>query len=179
MIIAERQFDSRSRSGRVVALFIGPIAAALLVASPLAGASQAWAATTVSTSMTFTESIGSVTSSDCTVFPGGLCGTGNVVPYGHATETIVFGACGSRCDLRTVSVATGSISIHEFASNFTCPGACGSPGFPAAFPGELMLTDVIVGGTGIFGGATGNLSGTVTGTGPESQIKLSGTITTG
>jgi hypothetical protein len=110
-------------------------------------------------------------------------GTANVVPYGHATETIVFGACGvvngSRCDLRTVSVATGSISIHEFASNFTCPGACGSPGFPAAFPGELMLTDVIAGGTGTFTGATGNLSGTVTGTGPESQIKLSGTITTG
>jgi hypothetical protein len=178
MIIAERQLKSRSRSGRVIALFIGPIAAALFVASPL-GASQAWAATTVSTSMTFTESIGSVNSSDCLVFPGGRCGTGNVVPYGHATETIVFGACGSRCDLRTVTVATGSISIQEVASNFTCPGACGSPGFPAAFPGELILTDVIVGGTGNFSGARGNLTGTVTGTGPESQIKLSGTITTG
>jgi hypothetical protein len=39
------------------------------------------------------------------------------------------------------------------------------------------LTDVIVGGTGKFTGASGNLSGSVTAAGPVSVIKLSGTIT--
>jgi len=36
---------------------------------------------------------------------------------------------------------------------------------------------VIVGGTGIFEGATGTLTGTVRAAGLQSQIKLSGTIT--
>jgi hypothetical protein len=39
------------------------------------------------------------------------------------------------------------------------------------------LTDVVVGGTGIFAGASGNQSGSVRTGGPDSAIKLSGTIT--
>ena len=47
-------------------------------------------------------------------------------------------------------------------------------GLPAS-PGQ-QLTDTIIGGTGIYEGATGTLTGTVWATGLESQIKLSGTI---
>jgi hypothetical protein len=43
----------------------------------------------------------------------------------------------------------------------------------------LTLADVVVGGTGLFTNATGSLTGTVTGTGVQSHVQLSGTITTG
>ncbi len=161
---------------RVVALIIGPMAVALAVASPVAFASQASAATTVPVAITLNEPKQFDLVSGCAVFLAreGLCGSGVAVPYGHATETIVFGGCGFgpvRCDLRTVTVAGGSIFLDEVAGNFTCEnanaGACEAP-----------LTDVVAGGTGAFAGATGSLSGTVTGTGPQSQIKLQGTITT-
>jgi hypothetical protein len=161
---------------RIVALFIGPVAVVLAVASPVAFASQASAATTVPVAMTLNEPKQFDLVSGCAVFLArqGLCGSGVAVPYGHATETIVFGGCGFggpvRCDLRTVTVAGGSIFLHEFAGNFTCEnaisGACEAP-----------LTDLVAGGTGTFAGATGSLSGTVTGTGPQSQIKLQGSIT--
>jgi len=161
----------------VVALCAGPIAVALSVASPVALVTQAAAATTVPVAITLNEPKQFDFVSGCAVFLAreGLCGSGVAVPYGHATETIVFGGCGFggpvRCDLRTVTVACGSIFLDEFAGNFTCnnahAGAC-----------EASLVDVVAGGTGAFAGATGSLSGTVTGTGPQSQIKLQGTITT-
>jgi hypothetical protein len=162
---------------RIVALFIGPIAVALSVASPVAFATQASAAATVPVAITLNEPKQFDLVSGCAVFLAreGLCGRGVAVPYGHATETIVFGGCGFggpvRCDLRTVTVASGSIYLDEFAGNFTChnaiAGACVAP-----------LTDVVAGGTGDFAGATGRLTGTVTGTGPQSKIKLEGTIIT-
>jgi hypothetical protein len=126
--------------------------------------------------MTFNEPKEFDLVSGCAVFLArqGLCGSGIAVPYGHATETIVFGGCGFgpvRCDLRTVTVAGGSIFLDEFAGNFTCnnskAGACEAP-----------LTDVVAGGTGTFAGATGSLTGTVNGTGPQSLIQLNGTIST-
>jgi hypothetical protein len=160
----------------VVALLIGPMAVALSVASPVVFATQASAAATVPVAITLNEPKQFDFVSGCAVFLArqGLCGSGVAVPYGHATETIVFGGCGFggpvRCDLRTVTVASGSIFLDEFAGNFTCnnanAGACVAP-----------LADVVAGGTGAFAGATGTLSGTVTGTGPQSQIKLQGTIT--
>ncbi len=147
---------------------------ALMLLSP-AFASQAMAATTVSVSMTFNEPVLPDINSGCAVFPAGLCGSGVVVPFGHATETILFGgACGGTCDLRTVNLAGGSIFLDEFFSNPTCPGGCRPR--PGA-PGSGTLTDVIVGGTGNFTGASGNVSGSVTGAGLVSKIKLSGTIT--
>jgi hypothetical protein len=160
---------------RVVALFIGPMAVALSVASPVAFATQASASTSVPVAITLNEPKQFDFVSGCAVFLAfqGLCGGGAAVPYGHATETIVFGGCGLgpvRCDLRTVTVANGSIFLDEFAGNFTCnnaiSGACVAP-----------LTDVVAGGTGDFADATGSLTGTVSGTGPQSQIKLNGTIT--
>jgi hypothetical protein len=140
----------------------------------LALASQAVANTTVSVKMTFTEPIVQNFESGCPVLPNGGCGNGVVIPFGHATETIVGGgACGGSCDFRTVNVAGGSIYIDEFLSNPACPGSC-QPNRAEPFSGTL--TDVVVGGTGMFAGATGNLSGSVSANGPEALIQLSGTI---
>jgi hypothetical protein len=146
------------------------------VAISLAFASQATAATTkVSVSMSFSEPTVQNFESGCPVFPNGGCGNGIVVPFGHSTETIVGGgACGGGCDFRTVNVGGGSIYMDEFLINGSCPGAC-QPNRAEPFRGTLM--DVIVGGTGIFTGATGNLSGSVSASGPEALIQLSGTIT--
>jgi len=147
---------------------------ATLVAAVLALASQAIANATVSVQMTFTEPIVQNIESGCPVLPNGGCGNGVVVPFGHATETIVGGgACGGSCDFRTVNVAGGSIYIDESLSNPACPGSC-RPNPAEPFSGTL--TDVVVGGTGMFAGATGNLSGSVSAHGPEASIQLSGTI---
>src|ERR1700682_403923 len=93
-------------------------------------ASPAVASTTVSVSMTLNEPKHTDFVTGCAVFLAGqgLCGVGNAVPYGHATETIVFGgACGGGCDLRTVTVAGGTIVLHEhLTSNFVCQGV-GAP----------------------------------------------------
>jgi len=152
---------------------VGTSAVIALVAA-LAVASQAMAATTVPVKMSFTEQIVQDVRSGCPVIQEGLCGQGVVLPYGHATETIVFGgACGGGCDLRTVSLPGGSLYIDEFFSNPTCPGSC-RPN--PAEPDSGTLTDTVVGGTGLFAGATGNVSGSVTAAGPESSIRLSGTI---
>ncbi|HJQ51816.1 MAG TPA: hypothetical protein VJ838_14975 [Gaiellaceae bacterium] len=139
-------------------------------------ASQALAGTTnVSVSMSFTEPILQDINSGCPVFPNGFCGTGVVVPFGHATESILFGgACGGNCDFRTVNVAGGSIYLDEFFGTGSCPGSC-QPN--RAEPGGGTLTDEVVGGTGMFVGATGTLSGSVFAAGPQSAIKLSGMIT--
>jgi hypothetical protein len=146
-----------------------------LVIVSLAFASQAVANTTVSVSMTFTEPVVAGFVQGCPVVETGLCGSGEVIPLGHATETIEFGAgCGGTCDLRTITLAGGSIFIEETFSDFACPGICGSQG--RGFPFSGTLTDTIIGGTGIFEGATGSLTGTVSTTGPQAQIKLSGTI---
>jgi len=151
------------------------VLAAFIVLS-LVFAQQAQAATTIPVKMTFTEPvIPAVKSGDCAVFPEGFCGMGQVIPFGHATETIEFeAACGGACDFRTINLAEGSIFIDETFSDPGCPGAC-QPN--RAEPSSGTLTDVIVGGTGIFEGATGTLTGTVRAAGPQSQIKLSGSIT--
>lgn len=164
---------------RVLALALASGAAMLL---PIAfTATQAMAATTVPVSMTFTEPLVPAASSGCNLQTSS-CGHGQVRPFGQATESIVFFACGTEpeCDVRTINLASGSIFIDEFFSNPTCPAVC-QPN--PAVPAGGTLTDTIVGGTGQFAGATGNLSGSVTlaggvGTkGGGTMIKLSGTIT--
>jgi hypothetical protein len=147
---------------------------ALLLLSP-AFASQAMAASTTSVSMTLIEAFGPGPNSGCSVVNVRGCGHGQVIPYGQATETILFGgACGGSCDLRTITLAGGSITLDETFSNPDCPGAC-RPNPAGVFSGTL--TDVVVGGTGEFSGASGNLSGSVRTAGPEAVIKLSGAIT--
>src|SRR5215469_1362011 len=141
---------------RVLALALASVALALL---STAFATRATAATTVPVSMTFAEPIVQNFQSGCAVLPDGFCGSGQVIPFGHATETILFGgACGGGCDLRTINLAGGSITIHEVFSNPACPGAC-QPN--PAEPSSGTLADTIVGGTGTFAGASGTLSGSV------------------
>ena len=156
-------------------LLIAMLAAgALLLVSP-AFASQAAAATATPVGMTLVEAVVPDIHSGCFVPEGRLCGHGQLIPYGQATETIVFGGgCGGGCDLRTITLAGGSITLEETLSNVICPGAC--PPNPSE-PFSGTLTDVVAGGTGQFSGATGNLGGSVTTAGKVAVIKLSGTIT--
>ena len=146
-----------------------------LVVLSLAFASSAMAGATVPVSMTLVETFAKP--QNCPDIALAFnCGSGVVVPFGHATEEIGFGiGCGGTCDFRRVDLATGSIFLDETASAFSCPGACGSHGINPPF--TATLSDVVVGGTGIFEGATGSLSGTVNADGQHAQIKLSGTIT--
>jgi hypothetical protein len=46
-----------------------------------------------------------------------------------------------------------------------------------AEPGEGILSDTIIGGTGAFTGATGSFNGTVFAAGPSSTLHFTGAIT--
>jgi hypothetical protein len=113
------------------------------------------------------------------VFPEGFGGSGEVVPFGQATETIAFGAgWGGTCDLRTITLAQGQIFLQETATG-ECATVC-RPGPLERVTGTLA--DQVVGGTGLFEGATGQLTGTVSGAVSNARpagaiaVKLSGTI---
>src|SRR5260370_38818130 len=85
-------------------------------------ASQAMAATTVSVSMTFNEPVLHDINSGCAVFPAGLCGSGVVVPFGHAPETILLrGACGATGARPTNDPAAGPIASHGRLPDATRP----------------------------------------------------------
>lgn len=150
--------------------------AVVVAIGALALAAPSFAATAVDVKATFNEGV--ARQFGCTV-QNGLCGTGTVLPYGRATETIQFGAgCGGTCDLRTITLAQGTLVLNETFSSGTCPsGTCRSHGLGR--PGSGTLTDVVNGGlsTGIFAGASGTLTGTVQGAGASTKITLSGTIT--
>jgi hypothetical protein len=154
---------------RKLGLAVAAAIASLVLAAP------AFAQTTVDVSARFVEGVPQ--QFGCTA-PGEfftLCGTGTVVPYGRATETIQFGAgCGGTCDLRTIYLAQGTLVLDETFSSPSCPGACKSHGLGQS---SGTLTDVIISGTGIFEGATGTLTGTVQGAGASTKITLSGAIT--
>jgi|SRR5215217_7907216 len=145
----------------------------------LATAATAWANTTTFISMTFSEPAQVDFRTGCAVFPDGFCGSGEVIPFGQATETIVFGVgCGGTCDLRTITLASGTIFLEETSSP-GCDASC------RTYPVEQVigsLTDTVIGGTGLFEGATGSLSGTVMGAVSNARpagaatVRLSGTI---
>lgn len=145
----------------------------LVVVSVVAAfAPSAFAATAVQVQMTFTEQ---EFSPNCTLVDG-FCGNGVVLPYGHATETIRFEAgCGGGCDFRTIYLPSGTLFIEEPFNNASCPGFCGPRG--RGEPVNATLSDTIVGGTGIFFGATGHLDGSVTAAGNTSLVQFTGTIT--
>lgn len=150
------------------------------VASSAVVAQAATAATTVPISMTFAEPTKPGLAQGCPISPAdGLCGSGEVIPFGHATDTVQFGAgvpgpsiCDDGCDLRTINLPQGSIISDELFSNPVCPGNCVGPHKPQFG----TLTDVIIGGTGIFAGASGDFSGSVTGAGTAGVPKFSGKI---
>lgn len=142
----------------------------------------ALADTTTFISATFSESAQVNFHSGCPVFPDtGFCGTGEVRPFGQATETIEFGAgCGGACDLRTITLPEGQLFIEE-----TVVAICGTDTCNHRGPVEVVsgaLTDVVIGGTGLFEGATGTLTGTVRGFVSNSRpagvstVQLSGTL---
>lgn len=150
----------------VVAVTIG---AALALAAPSF-------ASTVDVKASFTEGIAK--QFGCSVQPAGNCGAGNVLPFGSATETILFGAaCGGNCDLRTITVAQGTLMLDETFSSPTCPGACKIGHGRAGHQFSGTLTDVVVDGSGIFTNASGTLTGSVKSAGASIQILLSGPLT--
>ena len=148
----------------------------------VAGAGPASASTTVAWKATLAEPIGGLYQSpfDCPPDSGCGSGSGEVIGLGQAHDLIVFFACGSECDVRTLTFADGStIVMHEAFSNFRSPVAA-----PAQFNGHSYgnpftgdLNDTIVGGTGRFTGATGTASGTVDVAGGVAIVRLSGTVT--
>jgi hypothetical protein len=130
--------------------------------------------------MTFREPAHPNFITGCPVFPDGACGAGEVIPSGQATETIVFGAgCEGTCDLRTITLAEGQLFLEE-AITPLCSVACRPTPLER---GSGTLSDEIVGGTGLFEGATGTLTGTVRAAisnvrpAGAAVVKLSGTIT--
>jgi hypothetical protein len=157
---------------KLVTLIAGLAVVAIAFASP------AMATSTTPVSMTFTEPFFPNVNSDCAAIAlpdGGFCGNGIVVPFGHATETVTFGAaCGGECSLRTVTLAKGSIVMEERESGGTGCSRCHNE---HGGPFSADLTDVIVGGTGVFAGSSGTLSGAVNGTGLQAKVRLAGTIT--
>ncbi len=141
------------------------VLASIFVAQP------AFASTVVPVQMTFTEQ---EFSPNCSL-PDGFCGTGVVLPYGKVTETIRFEAgCGGGCDLRTIYLPGGSIVVNEPFNTAVCPGTCAPAG--RGEPVYAALSDTIIAGTGVFGGASGHLDGSVRASGDASLIQLSGSI---
>jgi hypothetical protein len=118
----------------------------------------------------------------CPGFPDISCGSGQVIPFGQATELLVFGAgCGGTCDLRTITLSSGSLILEETVTNTNCPHVC-RPG-PLELGTGASITDVVIGGTGAFAYASGTLTGTVTAAISNARpagaaiVKLQGTIT--
>jgi hypothetical protein len=149
-----------------------------LLALSLVFASQAVAATTVSVSMTLAEPLKAGTPGNSVCPDIGIavnCGSGEVRPFGHATEEVNIGVCGDICNIREIDLPQGSIILLETVTNFSCPGVCGSQSFGP--PGSISIADVVIGGTGVFAGATGNLNGAVGVGGWGGHVTLTGTIT--
>jgi hypothetical protein len=156
-------------------ILIPLLASGALFLAP-AFASPATAATTTPVSMTLVEVVAPGTSAGCAVLENGtgFCGHGQVIPYGQATEIVLFSGCGGNCFVHTITLAGGEITFTTTASSPDCPGVC-QPN-----PGDVFsaaLTGVVVGGTGQFAGASGTLHGSVTHAAAVAVVQLSGSIT--
>src|ERR1700749_357425 len=87
-----------------------------LLALSLVFASQAVAATTVAVSMTLAEPLRAGTPGNSVCPDIGIavnCGSGEVLPFGHATEEVNIGVCGDTCNIREIHLAQGSIILRE------------------------------------------------------------------
>ena len=159
-----------SSISRLIAVLAGIVLFCLAFTSPASAGAQE-----INVKATFTEPAVPSAKSGCPAVPEGFCGHGQVIPLGQAADMIEFGAgCGGTCDRRTLTLSSGTIVFDETFSDDACPGSC-HPN--PAEPASGNLTDVVVGGTGIFAAASGTLTGTVKAAGGQSQIKLSGVLT--
>jgi hypothetical protein len=143
------------------------VAAAVLLAG-LALAHGAAASTTQSYHATFVEVGGAI--------PGGSCGSATISELGHvAQQCVQFDACGPNCEVRTITFDDGSTLVsHESIVGVVSPGESSAAGANA--PMFLDITQTIVGGTGLFAGATGSGTGRVN-LAANAVITASGTIT--
>jgi hypothetical protein len=154
-----------------------------LATMSLVFASQAAASTTTAITMKFNEPV-SPSFKTCPVFPGGLCGSGLVKPFGQATETIQFGAgidclanTGSpTCDLRTIFLPGGSFMSDEISPSVGTPCPAENRPIPGS-PCIANLSDTIIGGDGSFFEASGSFTGTVRSGGLANSLQFSGSIT--
>ena len=150
-----------------VVLVLAAVAGCLVVASP------AMAQTTVAYQATFVENgAGQVTCA-----PGTACGSATISGFGHvAFQSIVFDACGPNCNIRTITFDDGSTLLIEESviAPPVSPGNSASAGANA--PIFLEISQTILGGTGIFEGATGSGTGRVN-LAAGAIIHASGTIT--
>jgi hypothetical protein len=162
---------------RKMALAIGMVAA--LVGIAAVAAMPAAAATSVSVKMTFAELLkpgwpGQEPCPDIGIDFN--CGSGEVIPFGHALEVASIGACGETCTIRFVELADGEIVLREIASDFACPGACVTE-WPHGAPFNATLTAVVIGGSGRYEGASGTLTGTLRAAAWQAQVKYEGVLT--
>jgi hypothetical protein len=103
------------------------------------------------------------------------CGTGEFRPFGQASEIVSIDACGDNCTLRWITVQGGTIVLREALSDPSCPGICITH-WPHGSPFTGTLTANVINGTGIFAGATGSLTGTLSAAAYQAQVTYAGTI---
>ncbi len=145
---------------------LAAMAACLTVAAP------AMAETTRSYQATFVENAGG----QATCPPGTSCGSATISGFGHVAYQIIrFNECGANCNIRTITFDDGStLLIQESVTRIVSPGNSARAGANA--PIFLEISQTILGGTGIFDGATGSGTGRVN-TAADAIIHTSGTIT--
>jgi hypothetical protein len=150
----------------------------------VAAVGSASATTTVAWNATITEPIGGILQSpfECPSNSNCSSGHGEVIGLGQVQDLVEFGACGSTCDVRTLTFSDAStIVMHEVFSNNQTPGNSDHPTprsrarYGNPFSGDL--DDTTVGGTGRFLGVTGAASGTVKVAGGIATVRLSGLVT--
>ena len=158
-----------------------------ILMTALALVPPASASTTVTYQATYVEPYGGPQQTPFSCDPGTTCGSASISPFGHSADQVgVFNACGVGCHIRTVTFPDGSTLVLRTVDEpgpfaFTSPGNSGSHGYNSAgLPGNpnfLDITETIIGGTGIFAGATGGGTGTVKVAGGVAIGKTTGTIT--
>src|ERR671930_2053496 len=124
-----------------LALALASLAMMLVLVAPATASTQTYHAT-------FVEVGG--------LIPGGSCGSATISELGHvAFQCVAFDACGTNCEVRTITFADGStLVMHESIVGLISPGNSSAAGSNA--PQWFEITQTIVGGTGALAGASGS-----------------------
>ena len=158
-----------------------------MLLTALALAPPASASTSVAYQATYVEPYGGPQRTPFSCDPGTTCGNASISGFGYSEDQVgVFNACGVGCHIRTVTFPDGSTLVLRTVDQpgpfaFTSPGSSGTHGYNSAgLPGNpnfLEISETVIGGTGMFAGATGGGTGTVKVTGGVAIGKTTGTIT--